>query len=59
MVRLITLTCLVGVLAIAGPALGAAPQQAPATVGPTVTGGKASLAALRGKPVFINVWSSW
>jgi hypothetical protein len=32
---------------------------APATAGPTVTGGKASLAALRGKPVFINVWSSW
>jgi cytochrome c biogenesis protein CcmG/thiol:disulfide interchange protein DsbE len=38
----------------------AAPRQpAPATAGPTVTGGKASLAALRGKPVFINVWSSW
>ena len=38
----------------------AAPRQpAPATAGPTVTGGKASLAALGGKPVFINVWSSW
>jgi hypothetical protein len=27
--------------------------------GPTVTGGTASLAQFRGKPVFINVWSSW
>ncbi len=34
-------------------------KPAPKTVGPTVTGGKASLAKLRGKPVFINVWSSW
>ena len=37
----------------------AARQPAPPISGPTVTGGKASLAALRGKPVFINVWSSW
>jgi len=59
MIRLVTLTCLIGALAVAGAALAAAPQQAPATAGPTVTGGKASLAALRGKPVFINVWSSW
>jgi len=51
------LTC-VALVAVATAA--AAPRQpAPATAGPTVTGGKASLAALRGKPVFINVWSSW
>ena len=27
--------------------------------GPTLDGEKASLAALRGKQVFVNVWSSW
>ena len=59
MIRLVSLTCLVGALAIAGTALAAAPQKASAAAGPTVTGGKASLAALRGKPVFVNVWSSW
>ncbi len=59
MIRVVSLTCLVGALAIAGTALAAAPKKAPATAGPTVTGGKASLAPLRGKPVFINVWSSW
>jgi hypothetical protein len=37
----------------------AARQPAPAIAGPTVQGGKASLAALRGKPVLVNVWSSW
>ena len=38
----------------------AAPRKpAPATAGRTVTGSKASLAALRGRPVFVNVWSSW
>jgi hypothetical protein len=59
MIRLLALTCLVGVLGLVGPAFAAAPQQAPPTAGPTVTGGKTSLAALRGKPVFVNVWSSW
>ena len=57
--RLLALTCLIGALAMVGAAFAAAPQPAPATAGPTVTGGKASLAALRGKAVFINVWSSW
>jgi hypothetical protein len=46
-------------LVVAATAAAATRQPAPATAGPTVTGGKASLAALRGKPVFINVWSSW
>ena len=51
------LTCLA--LVVVATAAAATPGPAPATAGPTVTGGKASLAALRGKPVFINVWSSW
>jgi hypothetical protein len=46
-------------LVIVAAASGASRPQAPATAGPTVMGGKASLAALRGKPVFVNVWSSW
>lgn len=33
--------------------------KAPPIAGPTVTGGTASLAALRGRPVIVNVWSSW
>ncbi|MSO94784.1 MAG: hypothetical protein EXQ81_03195 [Thermoleophilia bacterium] len=55
---LLTLTALAVLVAVATAAAAVRPP-APATAGPTVTGGKASLAALRGKPVFINVWSSW
>ncbi|MCY7302786.1 MAG: hypothetical protein LH654_07060 [Thermoleophilia bacterium] len=51
------LVCLA--LVVVATAAAATRQPAPATAGPTVTGGKASLAALRGKPVFVNVWSSW
>lgn len=43
-------------------AAGAAPSRpkAPAIAGVTVDGKKrVALAALRGKPVLINVWSSW
>ncbi len=54
---LLFLTCLA--LVAVATAAAAARKPAPATAGPTVTGAKASLAALRGKPVFINVWSSW
>ncbi len=32
---------------------------APAIEGTTLDGEQASLAALRGKQVFVNVWSSW
>ena len=49
---------LVAVAAV-GTATAAVPAVAPAISGPTVTGGKASLTSLRGKPVFLNVWSSW
>ena len=51
------LVCLA--LVVVATAAAATRQPAPAAAGPTVTGGKASLAALRGKPVFVNVWSSW
>lgn len=43
-------------------AAGAAPSRpkAPAIAGVTIDSGKRiSLASLRGKPVLINVWSSW
>jgi hypothetical protein len=46
-------------LALASAALAAGRPQAPPIAGATLTGGTASLAALRGKPVFVNVWSSW
>jgi hypothetical protein len=45
------------VLALASTASAAA--AAPPVAGPTVDGKRASLAALRGKPVIVNVWSSW
>ena len=38
---------------------GAVRKPAPALIGSTLDGKTVSLAALRGKPVFINVWSSW
>jgi hypothetical protein len=59
MARLLPFVFLVGALVTVGASPATTPQLAPATAGRTVTGGKASLAALRGKPVFINVWSSW
>jgi hypothetical protein len=47
-------------LATAATAAQAATRpKAPPITGKTVTGGTASLAKLKGKPVFINVWSSW
>jgi hypothetical protein len=52
-----TLVALLLVLALASTASAAA--GAPAVAGPTVDGKRASLAALRGKPVIVNVWSSW
>jgi hypothetical protein len=59
MARFLAFACLVGALAAAATASAGSRQLAPTTAGPTVTGGNASLAALRGKPVFVNVWSSW
>jgi hypothetical protein len=34
-------------------------EPAPDVSGQTLDGTVASLAALRGRPVFVNVWSSW
>ncbi len=52
-----TVIALLLVVALASTASAAA--AAPPVAGPTVDGKRASLAALRGKPVIINVWSSW
>lgn len=34
-------------------------QPAPPLTGPTLTGGRVSLASLRGRPVVIDFWASW
>ena len=38
---------------------GAAREQAPAIAGPSLGGDAISLGDFRGKPVLVNVWSSW
>ena len=43
-----------------GSAPGTATSSAGVTLeGETLGGGRVSLADLRGKPVFVNVWASW
>jgi len=59
MLRVLAVACFVGALALVGSASAGPRQPAPNIAGPTVQGATASLAALRGKPVFVNVWSSW
>ena len=54
---IIALTCALVATAAAAP--GATRKPAPPLVGTTLAGKQLSLAKLRGKPVFINVWSSW
>lgn len=46
------------ILVLASVAFAARPQ-APAISGVTLDGKRLSLASLRGKPVILNVWSSW
>jgi hypothetical protein len=53
---LAVVTCL---LAAGTSAAASERPPAPAIAGKTLEGKRASLAAMRGKPVFINVWSSW
>jgi hypothetical protein len=55
------LTPLLALLAalVSAVSLTAAPTPAPAISGTTLDGKRLSLAALRGKPVLVNVWSSW
>jgi hypothetical protein len=49
----------VAVAATGAPAAGSAPAPAPKTAGVTLGGKRLALADLRGRPVLINVWSSW
>jgi len=57
--RAVTLAFVVGALTLVAAAGAATRPAAPQIAGPTVTGGTAALTQFRGKPVFINVWSSW
>jgi hypothetical protein len=51
---------LVACVLVAGAAASeSARRPAPALEGVTLGGKQLALAKLRGKPVFINVWSSW
>lgn len=60
MVRGLTILLALTVLFAAVPAAHAAARpKAPRVVGLTLEGKRLSLATFRGKPVFINVWSSW
>ncbi len=49
----------VGSLLLLGAATAAERPKAPPIVGKTLAGKKLSLAKFKGKPVMINVWSSW
>jgi hypothetical protein len=53
------LALLVPLSAVAATTVSSTVAASPTIAGPTVDGKRASLAALRGKPVFVNVWSSW
>ena len=46
-------------LAVAATPAGAATRPAPPIAGTTLDGKRLALGDLRGKPVVINVWSSW
>lgn len=62
MVRGLAIALAVGALVVvpaAQTAQTATRPKAPRVVGLTLEGKRLSLAQFRGKPVFINVWSSW
>jgi len=63
MVRGLAIALAVGALLVvvsaAQSAQTATRPKAPRVVGLTLEGKRLSLAQFRGKPVFINVWSSW
>ena len=48
-----------GVALCVGTAAATTPKPRPPIAGVTLEGKRLSLAELRGKPVVINVWSSW
>jgi hypothetical protein len=58
-VRIAAVALLAGVLVATAAASETARRPAPALMGVTLEGKQLALAKLRGKPVFINVWSSW
>jgi cytochrome c biogenesis protein CcmG/thiol:disulfide interchange protein DsbE len=58
-VRIAAVAVLAGALVASAAASETARRPAPALTGVTLEGRQLSLAKLRGKPVFINVWSSW
>jgi hypothetical protein len=58
-VRIGAVLALAGVIVAAATAADSARRPAPALTGVTLGGKQLSLAKLRGKPVFVNVWSSW
>ena len=55
----VLVVALVPPTAVVAGAQAATRPKAPPISGKTVQGPKASLAKFKGKPVFINVWSSW
>ena len=58
--RFVAVTALaLSLAAVAMAAPEATRRPAPAIAGVTLEGKQLSLAKLRGKPVFINIWSSW
>ena len=58
-VRFVAVTMLALALVASATAAEAKRRPAPAIAGITLDGKQVSLTKLRGKPVFINVWSSW
>jgi hypothetical protein len=58
-VRIAAAAVIVGVLVATAAASETVRRPAPALTGVTLEGKQLALAKLRGKPVFINVWSSW
>jgi len=58
--RVVAVTVLaLALVATAATAPEAKRRPAPAIAGITLDGKQLSLTMLRGRPVFINVWSSW
>lgn len=58
--RVTALVLAVATVALAGVGSAlAAPPPAPALAGVTLKGKRLSLADFRGRPVLVNVWSSW
>lgn len=57
--RIVAVALIAGAVVATAAASETARRPAPALTGVTLGGKQLALAKLRGKPVFINVWSSW